>query len=539
MTLSAATKKSHGAFYTPSPVADFLTRWALRTPADVVLDPSAGDGVFLFAAAKRLKTLGATGSEQVIGVELREDTAAATLDEADVRGIRIALRAADFFTVKPDDIGPADAVVGNPPFIRYQRFSGELRDRALLCAREAGVHLSALTSSWAPFLVHASRFIRAGGRLGVVAPAELAHAAYAQPLIKHFCDSFRQVSLVTFDKRLFPDLGEDTVLLMCDGRGEPFQSFTLTRLAGMASLGAPVEAKSSIVMDVPAVSTGAIRMLQYLLPPAARQLYERLESHANVARLRQIADVGIGYVTGANDFFHVSAEETSRLQVARRFLKPAVRRGADFKGLQFTRADWQSGRRAGQKNALLRLKAQSELSEPLEKYLRKGRRDGVAATYKCRTRKPWYAVPHVYVGDAFLTYMSGDEPRLVVNDAGVVAPNTLHVVKMRKTSPLSAWDLAAAWQSSVVKLSCELSGHSLGGGMLKLEPSEAQNVLIPMVTFEDAMVRKLDRLGRDGKWTQVVREVDARVGSELGLTPMDFQSLREAIVFLRNRRTRR
>jgi adenine-specific DNA-methyltransferase len=539
MTLSPAIRKSHGAFYTPSAVADFLTRWAIRAPTDIVLDPSAGDGVFLFAAAKHLQALGGTGSKQVIGIELREDAADAISHEAASRRSPITVHRADFFTVKPGGVPLADAVIGNPPFIRYQKFSGDLRERALSCAREAGVQLSALTSSWAPFLVHATQFIRPGGRLGVVAPAELAHAGYAQPLIKHICGSFREVSLITFDKRLFPDLGEDTVLLMCEGRGEPFHGFTLTRLADMSSLGVPVEAKSSVVMDAPAMSTGAIRMLQYLLPSATRELYERLESHPRIMRLGQIADVGIGYVTGANDFFHLSEEEAKRSQIARRFLKPAVRRGAEFKGLQFIQADWRSARAADQKNALLCLKPQGELSGPVEKYLRKGRREGVAAAYKCRTRKPWYAVPHVHVGDAFLTYMSGDEPRLVVNDAGVVAPNTLHVVKMRQVSPINAWDLAAVWQSSLVKLSCELSGHSLGGGMLKLEPSEAQNLIIPMVKFEDATVRRLDTVGREGKWTRVVSEVDARVRSELGLTAIDIQALREAVVFLKDRRTRR
>jgi hypothetical protein len=37
----------------------------------------------------------------------------------------------------------------------------------------------------------------------------------------------------------------------------------------------------------------------------------------------------------------------------------------------------------------------------------------------------------------------------------------------------------------------------------------------------------------------VVSEVDARVRSELGLTAIDIQALREAVVFLKDRRTRR
>jgi hypothetical protein len=40
------TAKARGAFYTPSSIADFLARLAIRTPRDRILEPSAGDGAF-------------------------------------------------------------------------------------------------------------------------------------------------------------------------------------------------------------------------------------------------------------------------------------------------------------------------------------------------------------------------------------------------------------------------------------------------------------------------------------------------------------
>ncbi len=53
------------------------------------------------------------------------------------------------------------------------------------------------------------------------------------------------------------------------------------------------------------------------------------------------------------------------------------------------------------------------------------------------------------------------------------------------------------WETSFVRLSCEIEGHPLGGGMLKLEPREAARVvlpdasLLPMLSgaeIEDALV---------------------------------------------------
>lgn len=539
MTLTAAIRKSHGAFYTPSAVATFLTHWAIRSPDDVVLDPSAGDGVFLTAAATRLRAHGGSDRNHVIGVEMRAETCAATEADLATRGFDVSLRQADFFSVAPADTGSVDAVIGNPPFIRYQRFSGDIRKQALLRAREAGVQLSGLASSWAPFLVHAVQFIKPGGRLAVVAPGELAHAAYAQPLIKYFCDQFRDVSLVTFDRRIFAHLGEDTVLLMCDGRGETFSRFALARVPDVAALGETASFDGSVVMDAPAVSRGAVRMSHYLLPAATRALVERLQSHVSVRRLGDLADVGIGYVTGANDFFHLSKQEIKAAGLEPRVLKRAVRRGASFRGLRLTKADWCAQRDAGEKNSLLRLGTQTELSPQVRRYVLKGKRAGVADAFKCRTRDPWYAVPHVHVGDALLTYMSGTEPRMVANLANVVAPNTLHVVRMKPGASLDGSQLAAVWQSSIVKLSCELSGHSLGGGMLKLEPSEAQSLLIPLLKLDDSLVDNLDSEARKGHWSQVTDAIDTRLALALGLAPADMILLKEGVDLLRARRTRR
>ena len=44
---NGAREKVLGAVYTPPRVAAALTRWAVRTSSDAVLDPSCGEGVFL------------------------------------------------------------------------------------------------------------------------------------------------------------------------------------------------------------------------------------------------------------------------------------------------------------------------------------------------------------------------------------------------------------------------------------------------------------------------------------------------------------
>ena len=72
--------------------------------------------------------------------------------------------------------------------------------------------------------------------------------------------------------------------------------------------------------------------------------------------------------------------------------------------------------------------------------------------------------------------MSGVTPSLVGNEAECVATNSVHVVKLNGALPLAR--LQKRWRQPLTALSCELEGHPLGGGMLKIEPREAGNVVL-------------------------------------------------------------
>ena len=538
MSAIQETKKALGAYYTPERVANFLTTWAVRSPSDVVLDPSAGEGAFILAAAQRLTALGATSASQLIGIELSSSTvrrSQAVLLDASVSAKMICR---DFFKCSVRDTGQVDALIGNPPFIRFHRFSGDTRERALTRAREAGVEMSALTSSWAPFLVHATTFIAPRGRMAVVAPGELAHAAYAQPLLKHFCDSFARVRLLVFRKRLFPDLSEDTVLVLAEDKGQAFEEMSLHSFDDADSLQGALD--PGIKLERSTLSKAVTRIAEHLLPRATSDLYRELCQHPKVVRLGQLGDVGIGYVTGNNDYFHLTAAQATKFAISREMLAPAIRRISDSPGLIFKNADWQELHDTGAANSLLRVvPSDGALAEGLKKYIRRGVANGVSKGYKCRNRKPWYVVPHIYSGDAFLSYMSGRQTRVVINAAGAVAPNTLHVIRLKKADADSVAQLAVGWNSSLVELSCEIEGHSLGGGMLKLEPGEAERVALPRLRNDAGLASELDAMARALRAPAVADRADFEMRDELGLSRVDVRRLKDGAALLRNRRTGR
>jgi adenine-specific DNA-methyltransferase len=527
--------KALGAYYTDEGIATFLVTWAIRSKHDVVLDPSFGGGVFLRAAASRIGVLGGMPSTQVAGVEL--DPAAFE----DVGDFRVSKgNFFDFGTADGDDkakmLSGFDAVVGNPPFIRYQRFSGADRRKALSRAAEQGVTLSQLTSSWAPFVVHSSAMLKRGGRLAMVVPYEIVHARYAKPVLEFLASHFRDLTLLTFTEPLFPSINEATVLLLAEGKDEgTSERLSIRNFVNSGGLGSEPISKAEI--EIRAVVGDEERFSALHLPPEYRDLYAAARRFCT--ELGELADVGIGYVTGANDFFHITGDVQRQYGLPVSDLARVVCRGSAFRGAVLTDADWDEGLASGASGYLLKLDSSSP-GASTKRYLEHGESMGIPSRYKCRSRTPWYRVPNVYEADAFLTYMSGDRPRLVSNEAGLYAPNTLHVLRLGETA-FTARAVAIAWQSSISRLSCEIEGHAMGGGMLKLEPREASRVLIPTeIATEDidGLAIEIDALLRSDRDDAARKVVDGLTLRAKGFAARDCERLAEAARMLQQRRSR-
>jgi hypothetical protein len=105
--------------------------------------------------------------------------------------------------------------------------------------------------------------------------------------------------------------------------------------------------------------------------------------------------------------------------------------------------------------------------------------------------------------------------------------------------------VAALWRTSLVRLSVEVEGHALGGGMLKLEPSEAARVLLPRAdafNFDELedLAEELDAISRRSEDATVEEAADRKaLRRALGLTEVECAALRNAADSLRDRRMRR
>ena len=337
--------------------------------------------------------LGGHPARQVFGVELDEAEHARVGSDLRERWLfNGSLVRSDFFDIEPDVLGPVDAVVGNPPFIRFQRFKGAARARATHRALAQGVRLPKMASSWAAFTVHAAALVGRGGRLAFVLPAEIGYTDYALPVLHFLQRSFGALTLVTFRRKLFPDLSESTVLLLADDAGGSADTVRLVDLENADALdGLNLDSQASVSVDALALARRDVRLSEYLLPADSREAYAGVRDDAWA--LSDLARVGIGYVSGANSFFHLRETEAQERGLPPNVLRPAVLRGRSLDGIAYRTSDWEQARDADEPAYLLDLNRPAPLAPEVEAYLAGGVAGGVPDAYKCRVRTPWYAVP--------------------------------------------------------------------------------------------------------------------------------------------------
>jgi type I restriction-modification system DNA methylase subunit len=232
-----------GQFYTPLAVARLITRWAIRSPNDRVLDGGCGSGTFLIEAYKRLMLLkfnkeygkdypackeGINEHQEILnnlyGVDINAFATQLTslhlmFIEPRCPFSRLSVETRDFFSIPEEDF---DAVIGNPPYTRWveipestkeliKKRVGDLMSHYDLVAdvkrgREPGIYVY--------WILHvAKNLLKNGGRLGMIISNMWLQTDYGIDFGKFLLDSFKIKALIDISYRLFEALISTVIVL--------------------------------------------------------------------------------------------------------------------------------------------------------------------------------------------------------------------------------------------------------------------------------------------------------------------------------------
>lgn len=542
--------KLRGGYYTSARVAEWLCAWAIQSASDTVLEPSCGDGAFIEAAARRLRTLGATPAKigrQLTGVEIIPAEARAATDRLRPTLGKAADKVvvnADFFTWWKGTEQPAyDAIVGNPPFIRYQSFPEPHRTLAMAIMGEQGLIPNRLTNIWVPFVVAATASLKPGGRLALVLPAEILQVTYAAQLRSYLADHFKRIDVIACNELFFENAEQEVVLLLADGVLTKPSAENECRVALTAADTVAEITKSKPAMllkraEPKTIQHDSEKWLKYFLDNRQISFMRSIREAAIATPMSTHASIDVGVVTGKNEFFVLSADQVEALGLEG-YTTPLVSRSAQLKGSQIGKADWRALAVAGDRVHLLNIsKAQAgKLTVKLRRYIEEGERKEFHKGYKCSIREPWYLVPSVWVPDGFAFRQIYDFPRMVLNSSGATSTDTIHRMCSKHAKPERVIANTYTWLTAA---SAEIEGRSYGGGVLELEPTEAERLLMPAKLNGAIPLSEVDQLVRAGRLNSVLEE-NARVilREHMGLSIADCNMLKGIWTMMRDRRNSR
>lgn len=529
---SAERRKARGAFFTPPELTRFLCGWAITSPTDRVLEPSCGDGAFLAASALRLRQLG--GELPLQAHELHEESAEEARRLLDVLAYPGRVLVGDFLASTAEPL--FDAVVGNPPYVRYQGFTGDARATGLAAALAQGVRLSRLASSWAPFVIHAAAFLAPAGRLALVLPAELLSANYAGEVRDFLLQRFARVSVVLIGRQVFPGVQTEALLLLAEGSGG-------TDRVQFAAIDEATRLPDVAFDTVLHVGPGK-RWTTALVSSEAQHQLSTLAATGELAPLSQWGRLSLGAVTGNNRYFTLSPAQADALGLTPSDVVPISPAGSShLRALTFTTINHAALGRAGARTLLFRPEKPSPAARA---YIVHGEGLGVPDAYKCRVRTPWWRTPLPAPPDLFFTYMNQATPQLAANPARLHYLNSVHGVYLTPEASGLAELVALATLNSATALSAEVTGRAYGGGILKMEPREATRLFVPSVQAVRAhqgelaeLLPEVERLLQAGRLGEARHRVDAVVLHPNRVSAASLEAIREAHVTLSQRRHER
>ncbi len=483
---NGAPEKVLGAVYTPPRVASALTRWAVRSSSDAVLDPSCGEGVFLSAVRTRLSDLGAR-KPQCVGVDIDPEIATQT-----------GAFCSDFFAWA-STAPKQDVIVGNPPFIRSHLFHESSRKLAFAIMTRMGFRPSRLMSTWSPFLAICCGLLKPTGRLAMVIPEELLAVGYAEELREFLLKHFRRVVVCFPDANIFPEVQQAVVLLLCEN--------TAGAQTGLFSIGYSDLEEGNYDKIQAAPPWEWNRKWSHLFLSAREcRCVNHWWSEIGWRPFSEYGRVEVGIVTGDNDFFILRPRDAERFPEQN--LVPIITSARALKGIRFDTDDFRQVVSEDRPAYLLNLQQpRSMLAASVRDYLEIGERQKVSQRFKCRVREPWYAVPSVWQPDAILLRQAGDMPRLVHLAKKCAATDTIHRVTWKQ--PSRGRRHAASFMNTWTMLASELTGRSYGGGVLELMPGEANKLPIPEpVEVLDGIFDNVDCKVRSRDMFAAVKTVD-------------------------------
>jgi type I restriction-modification system DNA methylase subunit len=643
--IPAEERHRMGQFYTPQPIAELIAKWCINgNPSALVLGPGCGSGTFEVEAYWLLSYLKTgrrrgipPGSDvhrsilkQIYALDINPFPAQLTAMNLAMKNVRAPtteanIFAADFFSIIPGQkfiapypvmtpSGPRhkevvfpegfDVVMGNPPYTRWteiprdvqKKIEERLGDFLTKYNLRADVKRGREPGLYVYFIMHAHKFLKPGGRLGMIISDSWLQTAYGVDFGRYLLENFKVKALIDISARVFPVplIGTCIILLEKPVPGENVKDnkcvFMYLHIPKGGALNVenvlwainnPKKAKERYWIKI--YRQGDIpkdkRWLDLLFGPS--EILEAIKQSPFIKKLSDYFEPARGNTgwsvwaikhggrpdVGGNEFFYLTEERARELGIPQEFLHPLLPSSRYLRFFTFTQGDWEELKREGVECYLfLCRKARNELPESVRNYIRLGegpdaqirlrRRPGevegrpVSQSLAAQIRREhsdlfldWYDLGGVVETPIIASYYAQYWHRFALTTFTIACDADLMTLAPRENITFTGDELKALLaylNSSFAKLYFEASGRTAGGvAALALEANVLEDMpILDVKSLPEEDVKHLaklfDKLETEARRLGGADRAENIFGSELAKDLTGRENVKEGVPGLFN-----
>jgi len=304
--------KSLGQYMTPRFVAEFMTSLISKPPSVPVLEPGAGEGVFL----------------RVLHEKGFRDIKAYEIDERLGKGSPIRITHCDFLKIPPKP--SFDVVIGNPPYVRWKNIPEEWR--SLFKKNEYWSKImNGLCDLTYSFIYHAVNFLQNYGELVFICPLFWTETVHGKHLREHLSKNGSIELLINLNESKVFGKVSSTIIIFKYVKHVKLPFVKIVEYRSKQPVTPETTDKISFLIrklelqaENPDFYIGEDGCRAYLseqfvggeawhpIPPNEK-IVKKIDMIQNVVHVGDIAEIGNGMVSGLDKAFRLNEEELKAL----------------------------------------------------------------------------------------------------------------------------------------------------------------------------------------------------------------------------------
>lgn len=495
-------KKRNGIYYTPPELSSLITNYLKASdPARKfynVLEPSCGDCRFVKTIKTGLKVDG-----KIIGIEKDKKVYRKILLDSELVDKKIKIYNRDFLDFAISNRLRFDLILGNPPYVEYKNIGIDVQKK-ILKNKDHFYRYGNVRNLWQIFFNECLDMLDEKGVMSLILPTEILQVSYASQLRSLVLKKFKYIEIITIGNGVFPELQQRVIVFIGHKEhklsGVSFKKMLSSNEAPLALSISEDEFVEKEKIEDKWINNRVSELQNSLVKRIIKKYPQRISDFCNSST---------GIVTGANEFFLRSKEE-SKIDTVLKYHRPILQRGEYVDHcLDFQMEDFEYHQEKGGKSYLLSINNNVITNKKIQLQITNAEKIGISKRYKCSQRVPWYNVNGIDVGEGYFFKRIYKYPKLVKNSANVLATDVAYKIKMKSGFKIES--LIFSFYNSFTLAQTELAGR-IYGGVLELTPSEFKSLNIPYTNITKAQFKKADKVFRDTKdINQLIDYVDGIV----------------------------